>query len=411
MADLLKLLNRRIVLLVVVLLGLTAVLTVAIPQQETRTVTAHFPRAVSVYEGTDVRILGVGVGEVTAVIPEGNSVRVEMEYDAEYDVPADAKAVIVTPTLVADRFVQLTPVYTEGPVMADGADIPLPETAVPVELDRIYASLRTLTRALGPNGVNADGTLDNLLRAGRKALDGQGARGNEMIRELSLAAKTFGEGAGPLFDTVSNLATFTETLAENDQLVRAFIKDLAGVSRVLADESEELDAAVASVARAVGTVEGFVRDNREALVRDVEAMTSVVSAIDSERENLDTALRIAPVALGNLHLGFDWQSEAQNARVGVGGNVWTADALPCAIVQQAPNMPRALKDAACALLRQLIRPLTTKLPYIPPEYESYIPDQFKQSGTEKRGTQPRVRPVQYSAGDDPSLTGLLGGAS
>ena len=61
-----------------------------------------------------MRILGVNVGRVTAVIPEGNSVRVEMEYDAEVDVPEDAKAAIVTPTLVADRFVQLTPAYTEG---------------------------------------------------------------------------------------------------------------------------------------------------------------------------------------------------------------------------------------------------------------------------------------------------------
>ena len=50
-----------------------------------------FPRAVSVYKGTDVRILGVSVGEVTAVIPAGNAVRVEMEYDAEYDLPKDAK--------------------------------------------------------------------------------------------------------------------------------------------------------------------------------------------------------------------------------------------------------------------------------------------------------------------------------
>ncbi len=50
---------------------------------EVRTVTAHFPRAVSVFEGSEVRILGVKVGRVTAVIPEGNSVRVEMEYDAE----------------------------------------------------------------------------------------------------------------------------------------------------------------------------------------------------------------------------------------------------------------------------------------------------------------------------------------
>src|SRR5262245_6129360 len=98
-----------------------------------KTVTAHFPRAVSVYQGTDVRILGVNVGRVTSVTPEGDSVKVVMEYDAQYKVPDNAKAVVVTPTLVADRFVQLTPAWKSGDqLMADDADIPLPDTGVPV---------------------------------------------------------------------------------------------------------------------------------------------------------------------------------------------------------------------------------------------------------------------------------------
>ena len=113
--------------------------------------------------------------------------------------------------------------------MADGADIALPDSGVPVELDRIYAALRDLTSALGPNGVNADGTLDRTLRAaGAKALDGNGARGNQMLRNLSEAATTFGEGSGDLFETVEQLAIFTDTLARNDELVRAFVADLAG---------------------------------------------------------------------------------------------------------------------------------------------------------------------------------------
>ena len=221
---------------------------------ETRTVTAHFPRAVSVYDGTDVRVLGVNVGRVTAVTPEGNSVRVEMEYDAKYDVPADAKAVIVTPTLVADRFVQLTPAYEEGAeVMADGADIPLPETGVPVELDRIYASLRDLSAALGPNGVNKDGTLDHLLQAAAKALDGQGAARQRDAAQPVGRGETFGKGSGDLFATVSELAEFTEVLGQNDRLVRAFMRDLAGVSRSAGDERVELERALKSVADAVGT--------------------------------------------------------------------------------------------------------------------------------------------------------------
>src|SRR4051795_2913684 len=208
----------------VVAVALAAVLLVAAyvlvvrDDTQTRTVAAHFPRAVSIYQGSDVRILGVNVGRVTAVTPEGNSVRVDMEYDATYSVPADAKAVIVTPTLVADRFVQLTPAYSRrDKLMADGADIALPDTGVPVELDRIYASLRDLSEALGPNGVNKDGTLNHVLTAGAPALDGKGQLGNQMLTQLAAAAQTFGNGAGPLFDTVSRLAQFTTTLARNDR--------------------------------------------------------------------------------------------------------------------------------------------------------------------------------------------------
>lgn len=402
--------DRRIILLVVLLIGLGAVLNVAVSETETKTVTAMFPRAVSVYKGTDVRILGVNVGEVTAVTPAGNAVRVEMEYDAEYDVPADAQAVIVTPTLVADRFIQLTPVYEEGPTLADDATIELPDTGVPVELDRIYGSLQALTRALGPNGVNKDGSLDHLLRAGRNALEGQGAAGNEMIRELALAAETFGDSAGPLFETVTSLAEFTTTLADNDALVRAFMRDLAGVSQTLAAESDELQQAVAAVASAVGTVETFVRDNREALSHDIRQLSTVMATIASEKDNLNTALEVAPTAMDSLHLGFDHTSGSQNSRVGIGANIWTADGFICGLIQQNPGMPRALKDTACDLIAQLISPIVDNLPFLPPGYEEYVPKEAV-SKNKTRLNVPDMADVQLAPTSDPSLASLVGGGS
>lgn len=332
----------------------------------TKTVTAHFPRAVSIYEGSDVRILGVNVGRVTQVVPEGNSVRVELEYDASYDVPADAKAVIVTPTLVADRFVQLTPAFQRGDeVMADGADIPLPDTGVPVELDRIYASLRDLSQALGPNGVNRDGTLDHVLRAGARALDGKGELGNQMLDELSAAATTFGEGSGPLFDTVTQLARLTTTLARNDRFVRAFVKDLAGVSSQLAGERTEIRQALAAVADAVGSVRGFVKDNRRAVVDGVEKLTRVMQTINSEKTSLDTALRIAPTAIGNLSLAYDSKSGTIGSRIGLTGNVWDADGFLCALVQNA-GLPGKSADLACGLFKSLLEPIENQLPSVPP---------------------------------------------
>jgi phospholipid/cholesterol/gamma-HCH transport system substrate-binding protein len=369
---------------------------------EVRTVTAHFPRAVSVYEGSEVRILGVKVGRVTAVVPEGNSVRVEMEYDAGEKIPADAKAAVITPTLVADRFVQLTPAYTGGPVMEDNGDIPLPDSGVPVELDRIYSSLRDLSQALGPNGVNRDGTLDHLLRAGSRNLKGEGRLGNQMIRDLSAAAATFGRGSGDLFGTVTELAKFTQVLGDNDRLVRAFIKDLAGVSSALADERVELERALDAVSRSVGVVEGFVRNNRTALVADLEKLTRVMKTINSERDSLDTVLRVGPLALGNLAVAFNNQTGSIGSRIGLQGTFGNPDGLLCAIVMQS-DMPRPSKNLACRIFTRLLEPVVGgEPPSGPPDLPVKLADIDPDS---------RAIPRQYAYQGPATLDTLLGGGA
>jgi phospholipid/cholesterol/gamma-HCH transport system substrate-binding protein len=350
--------HRGVTALLGIVLIVSGVLFIK-PDHGTKTVSAEFTRAVSVYVGTDVRVLGVSVGRVTRVTPAGNAVRVDMEYDATVPLPADAKAVVVTPTLVADRFVQLTPAYTGGDVMASGAVIGLPDTGVPVELDRIYASLKDLSVALGPNGVNKDGSLDHVLSAAAQALDGKGALANETLVNLAAAAKTFGEGSGDLFATVEQLARFTDTLASNDALVRTFIKDLAGLSSQLAGERFEIQRAVASVARAVGTVRVFVGKNRSLLVRTVKQLTRVSGTIASERDSIDAALRTGPVAIGNLLLAFNNQTHSIGSRISIQNTVADADGVLCSIVQQSA-LPKASKDLACRLF-ELLTPLEEQI--------------------------------------------------
>lgn len=352
--------TRRRALTALVVVALLAAATVLLVREPDRkTVTAHLSRAVSIYVGTEVRILGVPVGEVTAVVPEGESVRVEMAYDAEYDVPADAQAVVVTPTLVADRFVQLTPVHTGGPVLPDGATIALPDTGVPVELDRIYASLQTLSDALGPEGANRDGSLDRLLSAGAEALDGQGAVANQALRDVSLLADTLGSTGDELFSTVEQLDAFTRTLAANDRVVDAFVQDLARASAQLAGEREEIGAALDALAGAVGTVRTFVRDNRDLLTGEVEDLVVVLRQLVAERDSLATALEKGPLGAGNLALGFDTKTGSQNARIQIGPNVEDLDGFLCAVVTNA-GIPQA--GAVCDLFEQLLEPLGLGFP-------------------------------------------------
>lgn len=410
--------TRGVALVIAALIVLGLVLLPDGDDVPDKTLSAHFDRAVSIYVGSDVRVLGVSVGRVTAVTPEGRSVRVDMTYAGDVDLPADAEAVIVTPTLVADRFVQITPVWEEGDeVLASGHDLPLADTAVPVELDRIYSSLRDLSVTLGPNGVNADGTLNHLVRAGAKALDGQGRAGNAMLRNLADAATAFGNSSGDLFATVSNLADFTTTLADNDRLVRAFLTDLADVAEQLSAERGELRRTVGALADTVGTVRGFVKGNRRALVTDVRKLSRIVRTIASERDSLDQALNVAPVAMGNLVLAFNTESGSVGSRIGLSGNVFDADGFLCAIVQQS-DLPPVSKNLACDLFEALIEPVTNELPTIPPASGRTGASSNGGDGRSPRAAPatrrvaPDLAPPTYTTGEPPTLADLAsGGAS
>lgn len=298
-------------LVLALLVGLAVLLW---PGGDTRHVRAEFVRAVGLYQGSDVRILGVKVGEVTRVTPRGDRVVVDMDYDGAYDVPADAKAVVVAPSVVSDRYVQLTPVYESGPKLADDARIPLGRTAVPVELDRIFASLNDLDVALGPEGANKGGALSRLLAVGADNLDGQGRKINRTVVDFSRALNTLSTKRNDLFATVRNLAVFTTALASNDGSVRAFNTDLAGVADQLAGERGELALALKNLAVALGEVSAFVRENRRTLTRDIAGLADITGTLAKERAALAETLDAAPVALSNLQNAYNPASGTLDTR-------------------------------------------------------------------------------------------------
>jgi len=355
-----KVLDRisgRLLVVIVAALLLTATFFVFTGGEQQRSLTAHFSRAVAVYKGSEVRLMGVKIGSVDAVVPEGDSVRIQMHYDSHYRLPAGAKAMIVTPTLVADRFVQITPAYTHGAVMQDGADIPLDKTASPVEIDRIYRSLAQLSTALGPNGANRNGALDDLISAGANALRGQGALANQTINNMAGAAEVFGDNSGALFSSVRQLAQLTSVLAANDRFVNQFMGDLAGVSSQLAGEREDLQAALAALARAVGTVRSFVHDNKAAVESELSDLTDVLAGVAKEQDALGTALQLGPLGLGNLTTAFDVKTGSIGARVQFGPTVQSLGNVLCDVVV---NSGTANSDQICKVLKTITSPLANE---------------------------------------------------
>jgi phospholipid/cholesterol/gamma-HCH transport system substrate-binding protein len=318
-----------------------------------RTVTAHFDRAVAVYPGTDLRVMGVQIGTVTSVVPDGNSVRVEMKYDGQYKLPADARAAVVTPTLVADRYVQIFPAYGGGPVMSNDADIPLNRTQTPVELDRMFKALDDLSTTLGPRSSSTRGSLAKLLASSSKALDGNGELGAETIRNLSAAADTFARNRGPLFENVRALAELTNTLADNDDTVQDFLKSLSSVSDQLAGERDDLKSMLESLAKVLSVVEDFIHENRSVLGDDIKRFSSVLERVDRQKDAVGLVVQKGALAMGNFAVTFEPSTSTFGSRVQVAPGIqYRPDQFICQILTNDGAPP-----AACELVKTLLTPL------------------------------------------------------
>jgi phospholipid/cholesterol/gamma-HCH transport system substrate-binding protein len=331
--------------------------------EERKTLTAAFPRTVSVYEGSDVRVLGVPVGTVETVTPAGTEVLVTMSYDAEVQLPADAAAVIIAPSIVGDRFIQITPAYSGGEVLETGEVLGVDRTATPLELDDIYDSLDDLNVALGPNGANENGALTDLLEVTAENFGGQGATFNQTISDFSDLSATLDDNKEELFSSLTEVQGFVSTLAENDQTVRDFNTSLASVSDLLAGERQELVASLDNLGTALGQVQDFVQTNEAVLGRDITKLNRVAKVLVKQRVNLEEVLAVAPLALNNLYLTYNPQSGTLDTNSNIGNletqlandpglilctvvNQIDPTGALCDLVQSQAPRPAALEDAA-----------------------------------------------------------------
>ena len=306
--------------------------------------TAWFPTAVGLYEGNSVRMLGVQMGTVEKVEPLGDRVRVTMEYDRAVAVPADAQAVIVAPSLVSDRYVQLTPAHTGGPVIEEGATIPIERTAVPLEVDDLYASLSRVSQSLGPNGVNKDGSLNTLLTTLADNFDGNGQALHDTITRLGQASGTLAGNKDDLFATVRNLGDFSTTLANSDGQIREFERQLADVTGFLADERGNLAETVQQLGPTLEQVQGFVEKNRDKLKSNVDKLASITRTLVDQRGALAEILDVAPVALGNLVNTYNASSGTLDARANLNELTQPPVLMVCNLLKQTPDQLDVVGD-------------------------------------------------------------------
>ena len=192
-----------------------------------------FAQANALYPGDEVTIMGVAAGSVDMVEPAGDRMKVTFHYQSKYKVPANASAIIVNPSLVASRNIQLEPPYNGGAVLTNNAVIPLERTQVPVEWDDLRDSISRTVSALGPTPEQPKGPLGDAIESLADGLAGKGEEINRSLTSLSTALTALNESRGETFAVLRGLATFLNALHISEQQLISLNSNLAQLTSSL----------------------------------------------------------------------------------------------------------------------------------------------------------------------------------
>ncbi|MBI3213435.1 MAG: MCE family protein [Mycobacterium sp.] len=261
---------------------------------------AYFDNSNGIFVGDEVRIVGVPVGLIEKIEPQPLQVKISFWLDDKYKVPADAKAVILSPSLVTSRAIQLTPAYTSGPVMADNTVIGRDRTAVPVEFDDFRQQLQKLNEALQPTEPGGVSPLGALVNTTADNLRGQGPTIRDTIVKLSQAMSALGDHSDDLFTTLKNLSLLVSALQGSSTVLAQLNQNLASVTNLVANDPNEVGNAVRDLGDLAGQLTSFVNDNRESLGITADKLASVSQALHDSIPDIKEVLHVAPPTLQNF---------------------------------------------------------------------------------------------------------------
>jgi phospholipid/cholesterol/gamma-HCH transport system substrate-binding protein len=271
------------------------------PSRGGQKVVAYFPTAVGLYPGDDVRIVGVPIGRIDSIQPRAQDVKINMTLDDGVRVPANAQAIIIAPNLVSARFIQLTPAYTEGDVLADGAEIGLDRTGVPVEWDEVKEQLTALSTQLGPQEGGLQGPLTQVVNQAADTFDNNGDSFRQALRELSQTAGRLGDSRTDLFGTIRNLQVLVNALSNSNEQIVQFTNHVASVSQVLAASTQDLDATLGALNQALGDVRGLLSESNASLIQSVGKLSEFTQILTDHSDDIEQILHVTPNGLANFY--------------------------------------------------------------------------------------------------------------
>ncbi|MCX2934549.1 MCE family protein [Mycobacterium sp. CVI_P3] len=283
---------RNFLIFGVVMALLTGVLFMTFSQYRsgsTNGYSAVFVDASRIKTGDTVRVAGIRVGTVQNVkLRADNTVEVSFGVDPKVMVTAGTKVAVRYLNLVGDRYLALVDGPGSPQRLPVGSQIPADRTVPALDLDLLLGGLKPVVQGLNPTDVNS------LTAALLRVLQGQGGALQSLLSESSSFTDSLADNSQVVQELIDNLRTTLVTLAKDGEKVSASVDKLDRLVSVLSRDRESTGAAIDALDRGTASLADLLTDARPPLAETVNQLNRVAPLLDQDKDRLDAALQRAP---------------------------------------------------------------------------------------------------------------------
>jgi phospholipid/cholesterol/gamma-HCH transport system substrate-binding protein len=236
-----------------------------------------------------VRARGLRVGTVKAVsMREDHTAVVTFDVDPNVPLSSGTKAAVRYLNLVGDRYLELVDGPGSTRIMPRGSQIPLARTSPALDLDLLVGGLKPVIQGLNPQDVNA------LTAAILQVFQGQGGTLESLLSKTSSFTNGLADNNQVIEQLIDNLNVVVGTLAENgDQLSNA-VDGLERLVTGLAADRDPIGDAIESLNSGTASLTDLLGQARPPLAGTVDQLSRLAPLVDDQKGLLEASLQRAP---------------------------------------------------------------------------------------------------------------------
>jgi phospholipid/cholesterol/gamma-HCH transport system substrate-binding protein len=250
---------------------------------------AIFTDASRLETGDTVRIAGIRVGTVTDVsLQPDRKVLVGFDADRNTVLTTGTKAAIRYLNLVGDRYLELVDTPDSTKVLPAGAQISADKTAPALDLDLLLGGLKPVIQGLNPQDVNA------LTTSLVQILQGQGGTLESLFSKTSSFSNSIADNNQVIEQLIDSLRTTLDTLSKNGDEFSGAIDKLDQLIAGLSSDRDPIGTAISSLNDGTASLSDLLTRGRQPLAGTIQGLSRLAPLADTNTETLDATLQRLP---------------------------------------------------------------------------------------------------------------------